>query len=165
MPEITLYFVTGKDNLISRIIRGAELGFPYSHVGAILPDGRLVSAHAPDGVQIRTEVDESPWERWAYIYLPCTQLQATVHTNWLFSQIGKPYDMEAIGYMAEGLLASKPTPSGWPSAWICSSLQFEAIAHPDVGLFPWRPSALRTVTPEMLMYACTGVPGSRMVIR
>ena len=118
MTQIALYFVAGKDNLVSRIIRGAELGFPYSHVGAILPDGRLVSAHASDGVQISTEAGESPWERWAYVYLPCTQLQSTTHTDWLLSQIGKSYDLEAIGYMAEGLLTSKPTPSRWPSEWM-----------------------------------------------
>ena len=163
-PAIRLYFVTGRDTLVSRVIRGAELGFPYSHVGAFLPDGRVVSAHARDGVHVRRIEDEAPWAARADVFIPCTATQRDNHGAWLLSQVGKPYDLVAIGAMLLGLFRGRPAASGWPSAWICSALQFEALAHPDVGLFPWRPTTIRTFTPEMVMVACMGINGSRMVI-
>ena len=53
IDTIRLYFISGKDSLVSPVIRGACMGFPASHVGAILPDDRWISAHFQDGVQIR----------------------------------------------------------------------------------------------------------------
>ena len=160
MSAIKLYFVTGGDSLISRVIRGACMGFPYSHVGAILPSGLLLSAHANDGVQIRTIAGESPWSAWATVTIPCSREQSDAHTAWLLSQVGRAYDMAAIGAMADGSLSGADKASGWTGEWICSDLQFEALAHPGVGLFPWRPANLRTVTPEALMWGCTNITGS-----
>jgi len=48
-------------------------------------------------------------------YAPCAPVQSIALTNWLLYQIGNPYDMEAVGYMAEGLLMSTPAPTAWPS--------------------------------------------------
>ena len=167
MPDhkISLYFITGKDKLVSAIIRGGCMGFPASHVGAILPDGRWISAHAGDGVQYRTEADESPWAYYALVTIPCSKEQSDAHTTWLTGQIGRKYDMAAIAAMAEGMVTGMNRAEGWTGEWICSTLQLEALAHPDVGFFKWRPANLRTTTPRDLMWGCSNIADSTLTFR
>ena len=52
MGLITLRFVSSSD-LVSRIIKGGQMGFGYQHVEALMPDGTLLGAHIQGGVQAR----------------------------------------------------------------------------------------------------------------
>lgn len=163
MAEIVLYFCTG-NNPVSRLIRRAELGFPYSHVGAFLDDTNVISAHWNDGVRFRLITDESPWLNWAWVKIPCTDEQAKNHHRWLRGEVGKPYDKVAIFGLAASMALAHKTADGYPDKWICSTLQYQALA--EVGLMPTiKPAPLRSITPEILMWSCLAIPGARMEIR
>ena len=165
IDTIRLYFISGKDSLVSPVIRGACMGFPASHVGAILPDDRWISAHFQDGVQIRDAAAESPWSYFALVTIPVTKEQSDAHTAWLLRQVGRMYDVAAIAAMAEGVVTGMDRADGWTGEWICSTLQLEALAHPDVGFFPWRPANLRTTTPRDLMWGCANIASATLTFR
>ena len=158
------YFVTGNER-VSRVIRAAEMGFAYSHVGVVMPDGfSLFSAHMQGGVAIRDAESENPWNAWAYVSVPCTQAQYDEFWTFARAQIGKAYDMGAIWDMAGSVLEAKQGQSFDPDAWFCSELQLGGMRA--AGFFDlWIPAPLRTVTPENFMYLLCGIPGSVMTIR
>ena len=162
MASITLYFVSGNE-VISRVIRAAEMGFAYSHVGARGVDGTLISAHMTGGVAARAPDSEDPWTVWADVSIPCTNAQAVSFWAFLESQIGKPYDMGAIWDMAGSVLEAKQSRSGPVDAWFCSELQLAALQF--ARFFPWLPAPLRTVTPQDLFYMVAGLPGATMTPR
>ena len=159
---IRVYFVTGT-GIVSATIRGACMGFPASHTGMILPDDRWISAHHQDGVQLRVEKDEQPWEYFALVTIPCSPEQSLLHTRWCLLQIGKKYDMPAIFAMAEGAFSGHDLASGWSGEWICSTFAVESLAQ--AGFFPWRPANLRTTTPRDLFWGLSNVAGAQLTFR
>jgi len=149
--SVTLRFVSSGD-MISRIIRGAELGFPYQHVEAKMPDGTLLGAHLDGGVQARAADYDKSYAYDLYVEVPCSADQAAAFEAFLRSQVGKPYDLEAIAEMADGFVTGEVP--NWPSkpSWICSALQTAALL--TAGIIKGAPATVRLATPRDVLVAC-----------
>lgn len=147
--SVTLRFVTAGDP-ISRVIRGGEMGFWASHTEALMPDGALLGAHADGGVQARAGNYDTTWTEQLFVNVPCTDDQQAAFEQFLTAQIGKPYDMEAIGEMAVGALTGQQ--QSWPltaSSYICSALQTSALI--TAGILTQAPATPRLTTPRDLL--------------
>ncbi len=146
---IRLRFVTGND-AISVGIRAAEYGFWASHVEAVMPDGMLLGAHYDGGVQARPrDYDHGQFIREDIVGIPVPDLMADKFHSFLKSQIGKPYDIEAIlAFVAQ---------RDWqaPGSWFCSELQAAVLAACG-----WFASSLATefnhITPRDLLLIVSG---------
>jgi hypothetical protein len=147
---IVLRFVTCND-LVSRVIRGGELGFWASHVEAVTPDNCYLGAHADGGVQKRPhDYDVGHWTKQVFVSIPVSMAQETAFWAFLYSQIGAPYDMAAIGDLAEGVI----TPlfgAEKQQKWICSSLQVQALI--TAGVIKSAAATVRLTTPRDLLCA------------
>lgn len=160
---ITLRFVTAGD-LISRAIRGGELGFWASHVECRMPDGTLLGAHADGGVQSRAGDYDTTWSQQLFQEVPCAADQATAFYAFLLKEVGKPYDMEAICELADGFLTGESPNWTDPPSWICSALQTGALLA--AGIIKGAPATVRLATPRDVLIACAalapvGVPELR----
>ncbi|MHB8674545.1 MAG: hypothetical protein ACYDAK_12835 [Candidatus Limnocylindrales bacterium] len=147
---IALQFLHGGD-AASRLIEWFSHGAGYSHVDAVLPDGRLLGArsdnvgNAPPGVQIRDPgyVAGTPV---LTLHLPADTPQETVFYDFLNAQIGKPYD--ALGILA--FVGGRDWRA--PDSWFCSELC--AAALEACGYFPWPlASTTNKITPADLLLA------------
>jgi hypothetical protein len=154
MASITLRFVSS-DDLISRVIRGAELGFPYQHVECRMPDGTLLGAHIDGGVQARAAGYDTTWKRQLFVDLPCTDAQAAAFGAFLAAQIGKPYDQEAIAELADGVLTGEAPAWTSPASWICSALQTGALLA--AGIIKGAPATVRLATPRDVLVGCAAL--------
>ncbi len=118
---IRIRFVGG-NNLISRGISAAEYGFWAIHAEAVMPDGTLLGAHWDGGVKARPAgYDKGQYTRDLIVEIRTDQATADVFHAWLRSQIGKPYDIEAIlAFVAR---------RDWqePDSWFCSELIAAAL--------------------------------------
>ena len=160
--EIVIYGTQSPTLFGSAIGRG-ELGFRYRHVGARLRNGLMISAHWRDGVKFRHE--ESAFTHWTDVHIPCTQEQEDAWEAWLRKQVGRKYDWGAIAGMAYSLISGAPGRGGWTGEWFCASLMYEGLAEPGVNIVTWRPGSIRSVTPEILIWGLSFIPGSRRDIR
>lgn len=152
MTAVTLRFVTCSD-LISHAIRGGEMGFWASHVEALMPDNSLLGAHADGGVRARMrDYDKGQWTQELYVTLPCTDFQANAFREFLTGQVGKPYDMMAIGEMALGVLTGEAPDWRASAAWICSALQTAALLA--AGIIKSAPATVRLATPRDVLMMC-----------
>lgn len=118
---IRLRFVTCNDP-ISAGIRAAEYGFWASHTEAVMPDGTLLGAHYDGGVQARAaDYDHGKFSQDLIVALPAPPEMADAFHAYLRSQLGKPYDVQAI--------LAFVTRRNWqdPEAWFCSELQAAAL--------------------------------------
>ena len=151
---IILRFVSS-DDLASRIIRGAELGFTYQHVEAQMADGTLLGAHISGGVQARAADYDIAYQQDLYVELPCADAQSVVFENFLRGQLGKPYDVLALAEMADGVLTGEAP--DWPSSpsWICSALQTAALL--TAGVIKGAPATVRLATPRDVLVACAAL--------
>jgi hypothetical protein len=130
---IVLQFVAS-DGITSSLIEWFSHG-RFSHVDAVMPDGRLLGSqgHAigavPAGVQIRPANYETFAARQV-VTLTATPEQEAAFWAFVKAQIGKPYDTTAIA----GFVAGR----NWreDDSWMCSELQSAALeaagffAHP-----------------------------------
>lgn len=160
--SITLRFVGGAGktdilgSLVSRTIAGAELGFWADHVEALTPDGTLLGAHAKGGVQARPKgYDGADYAQDLYVTLPATDIKSAAFYATLASQIGKPYDMAAIGEMAVGVLAGEAPDWQTSPSWICSALQIAALL--TAGIVHAAPATVRLATPRDVMMMCAAL--------
>ena len=133
MPEtgrtITLRFIRGRGPLSALIawFGGGE----YSHVDFRMADGAWLGARSdriggvPAGVQVRPADYIKPLHEMR-LSLKVTLEQYRDHFEFLYSQVGKPYDHWAI----YGFIAGR----NWrhPSAWVCSELQCAAAESADI---------------------------------
>lgn len=163
MPNVALRFVTAND-LISRAIRGGELGFWASHVECRMPDGTLLGAHVDGGVQARAGDYDATWSQQLFVDVPCNAAQAAAFYSFLASQIGKPYDLTAIGEMADGFTTGEAPDWVQSPAWICSALQMGALIASGIALAA--PATVRLATPRDVLVACgmvaaIGIPEMR----
>ena len=165
--SIILRFVSSND-IVSRIIRGGELGFLYQHVEAKMADGTLLGAHWDDGVQARAADYDKAYEYDLYVTIPCTDEQAATFETFLWSQVGKPYDEVAIAELADGFVTGEAP--NWPNSpsWICSALQTAALL--TAGIIKGAPATVRLATPRDVLVACAalttiGEPTPRSTIR
>lgn len=148
---ITLRFVTCNDS-VSNTIRRGEMGFWASHVEALMPDGKLLGAHAAGGVQECTsDYDASLWTQQLYVPVPCGAAQTQTFEMFLKSQLGKPYDMPAIEEMALGILTGEAPNWQQKPSWICSALQTAALLM--AGIIKGAPATVRLATPRDVLVA------------
>lgn len=116
-------------------------GGGFSHVDAMLPDGRLLGARSdvigviPPGVQIRS-ADYEKWPKRLLLEIPCTVEQSKDFHGFLQGECGKPYDRLAI----VGFAINR----NWrdEDSWFCSELVTRALEVagicPDLRLTPNR---------------------------
>lgn len=154
MASITLRFVTAND-LISRAIRGGEMGFPFSHVECKMPDGTLLGAHAQGGVQARAADYDKAWTKQLFVDVPCDDGEAAAFYTFLREQLGKDYDMEAICEMAEGAVTGEAPDWQNSPSWICSALQTAALL--TAGIIKGAPATVRLATPRDVLVACAAL--------
>lgn len=148
---ITIRFVGGND-LISRGIRLVEYGFWATHVETLMPDGTLLGAHASGGVQARPkDYDKGKFSKELFLPIPATPQQTDAFHTFLRTQIGRPYDFEAI----VGIVAQRD----WQNdkAWMCSELVAAGLCQDNVGIFPPHlATEFNHVTPRDLLLIVSG---------
>lgn len=158
MSAITLQFVR-EAKLTSAAIAWFTQG-EFSHVDAVLPDGRLLGCYEgsfgdiPPGVQIRP-VGYRRWARQTRFTIPVTDAQHLAWQNFLLAQIGKPYDWRVIAGFVTGL-NWRAMPPG--SAWVCSQVQAGALEAGKI--VPALYLSMNKIAPNplaLLVSGCTGV--------
>lgn len=151
-PAIVIQFV-GADDLASEAIEWFTQG-NVSHVDIVLPGGELLGARndhvggKPPGVQVRP-AGYARWPRVIRAELPAlNQDMVDLAHRIALSQVGKPYDKEAIlGFV---------TGRDWrdDAAWFCSELVCWSLER--CGWFPYRlATPMNKLPPEMLLVACS----------
>jgi uncharacterized protein YycO len=142
---IRMQFVLGS-GLSSRAIAWFSSGH-FSHVDAILPNGRLLGArsdqigHVPPGVEIRAPFYEK-WKERVVMTLVTDRAKERAFYDFLHAQLGKPYDKTAIWGFVTG--------RDWrdDKAWFCSELQTAALEI--AGIFPTLYAPRNKITPATL---------------
>src|SRR6185312_12035087 len=96
MSKITLRFVGGT-SFVSDTIKRFEYGFWASHVEAVLPNGTIISADMDKGVtQFPLDYNTGTFDRELYVTIATTKVISDKFYAFLRSQLGKPYDTEAV---------------------------------------------------------------------
>lgn len=140
-------------DILSDIIAWFSQG-TFSHVDAITSDNGLLGARSDcdPGVRVRS------WNYANFVLrivadIPCTEKQYDDFWSFLDSQIGKPYDQEAILAFA--------VDRDWreDDSWICSELQAAALEY--AGVFPKLYLAANKITPVALALAVSTIPGTK----
>lgn len=129
----------------------------FSHVDAVLEDGRLLGSRndsvggQPPGVQIRPP-DYVTFSRKVAMTIPATQDQSAAFYDFLASQLGKPYDTTAIWAFVLN--------RNWreEDSWICSELQ--SAAGEAAGITPTLYLAANKITPVGCALAFSAVGGT-----
>ncbi len=149
MPQIRHQFVLGA-GLSSRLIAWYGQGWGgYSHVDAVLADGRLLGARSdqvggqPAGTHIRPAGYER-WKRRTVVTLECTPAEYAGWEAALRAKIGTPYGKWDI---VDFILGRDNHQDGH---WICSALQINALQHIRRVPYPLSIPAHR-VTPDDLL--------------
>ena len=127
---------------------------PYSHVDTVLPDGRLLGARsdevggAPAGVQIRDPGYVGSNRSCASTWRPATSRRKSSY-DFARSQIGKPYDEQAILAFVAG--------RNWqdPEAWFCSELVAAGLEYASIVLPLAAPTA--KITPADLILILSAI--------
>ena len=132
----------------------------YSHVDSVLPDGRLFGARsdnvggAPPGVQAR-EPSYLGSEKVFRVELATTADETVKYYDWLWTQVGKPYDKQGIlGFIVD---------RDWrdPNTWFCSELVAAGLEYCEY--FPYPLAAITNkITPGDLLSLCS--VGTRITI-
>lgn len=154
MAELKLQFVC-EAALSSRAIAWFSSGH-FSHTDCMLDDGTLLGARddavggKPPGVQIRPQ-GYAKWISRVVMRIPCTTNQKNLYTDFLLSQVGKPYDSEAIWAFFFD--------RDWreDDSWICSELV--SAAGEKSGIFPALYLAANKITPVSCALAFSAVGG------
>ena len=110
-------------------------GGRFSHVDAILSDGRLLGARSdhvggmPPGVQIRP-AKYANWVEVYRVYLTTAPLPEHLFYEFLVHQLNKPYDKIGIFDFVFGVAHDR----NWrdESAWFCSELIVAALEYAGI---------------------------------
>jgi uncharacterized protein YycO len=122
------------------------------HAEAVMPDGTLLGAHFSGGVQIRPKgYDAAIVKREEIVSLPCSDAVEQSFLDFLKSQIGKPYDFEAI--------AALVIERNWrsPESWFCSELQTAALERAGY-LLPLAADVAKITPRDLLILLSARVP-------
>lgn len=149
MGKITLRFVGGT-SLVSDTIKRFEYGFWASHVEAVMPDGGVISADMDKGVaQFQIDYNAGTFDREIYVTIETAQSIVDKFYAFIHSQLGKPYDTEAVLGIGLG--------RDWRNdgSWFCSELDAAGLC--EAGLFPSHlADDLNHVTPRDLLLILSG---------
>lgn len=127
---------------------------PFSHVGALMPDGSELGARSdrvggkPAGVQIRPG-DYAKFATQVVFTVPATEAQEGAFYDFLHKQIGKPYDKsDILGFV---------TGRNWrqDDAWICSELVSRAAELSTI--MPYLYLAANKITPGAAALAFSAI--------
>lgn len=159
MQPIELHFSLGV-GFTSALIAYFGYGYGgYSHVDAILSDGRLAGARADrvggaePGFRIRPPNYE-PWKRSATLTIPATAQEHARWEAWQLAQVGDGYDQRDI----LGLIVGEPLNSG-NGHWICSAAQLFGLQQ--IGKMPANlPFIAQQTTPNAVLFAGAAIGGS-----
>jgi hypothetical protein len=152
---IRLQFIAENDPG-SRLIQWFSAG-EFSHVDAVLPDGMLLGARSnvvkgiKAGVQVRPQ-EYLEFSKQAILAVPATETQERAFYNFLYMEIGKPYDHTAI----LAFLFNR----GWrdTDSWYCSEL---VAAAGEAGfLFPRLVVPVNKITPVACSLLYSTIRGS-----
>lgn len=157
MAEISLQFCR-EARLTSDIIAWFT-GGKFSHVDAYVPDGLLGAYEREsckrDACSIGPGVFIRPPGYATFVVkvrfdIAATDRQRDRWLAFLYRQIGKPYDWDAI--------AAFPLGRTWraPNSWICSELQAAALEF--AGIVPQLYLAASKITPVSLALALSALP-------
>jgi hypothetical protein len=148
---------------LSGLIARFEGGSKYTHVGCLINNSQVISAHWQDGVRLRLIKNEGDYKYMMQIKISCSDEIAKQHKDWLYSQLSRDYDKTALIAMAYRMLTGTPGRSGWSGQWFCSDLQAEGIIK--FGFYPSiKVGILRSITPDILAWICGGIKGSEINI-
>ena len=155
---IRIRFVTC-DDVVSRIIRGAQMGFWASHVEADI-GGSYLGAHASGGVAIRPySYDDGQWTQQLFVEVPTTwswgKEQEAKFLAFLHAQVGKGYDFDALGEMAIGVVRGEAPNWTLSTKWICSALITGALV--SSGVIKAAPTTVRVATPRDVLCCLSGL--------
>ena len=151
MATLRIRFVNA-GGVSSAIIRAAQLGFLYTHVDVAVPGGYL-GAHARGGVAIRPAGYDGARAIERFFELDVTEAQAEHFNDFLRSQLGKPYDLSAIGdfaLAAIGIRFRVAAPGDWRdhARWFCSELVVAALIDAGILVLPADLFDARHISPE-----------------
>jgi hypothetical protein len=148
MASITLQFVEDS-TIVDPVIKWYSHGWA-THVDTVIYDQddnqeKLLGARMKGGVSIRP-LNYNKFKRIERVTLPVTQRQYDAYHDFLFAQIGKPYDDTAILGFAFG--------RDWRADghWMCSEMESSALEHCKFFPFPLAQPANR-ITPTDLLLA------------
>ena len=151
---ITLQFIGGRD-LVSEVIEWFSAG-SIAHVDAVMPDGELLGARVhPDGAPAAgVQLRKSGYKAIDKRIRVTLEGDADTFHGLARSQLGKPYDSEAILAFAAN--------RDWrdPSKWFCSELIGWLLEQ--VHVFPPLATPSNKLPPEMLLVACSALETTRI---
>ena len=143
--EIVLQFSTQND-VGGWAIRVFDHGFWATHVDSVLPGGDLLGARFSGGVAIR-KPGYASFSRTQTVSLATTEDIAADYYAFLHQQLGKAYDVEAIG----GFVVCR----NWrdDDMWFCDELVFAGLERK---FLPYKlPMTINRLTPADLMLVCS----------
>lgn len=155
---VRLRFVDTESSLVSRIIRSAEMGALWSHVECVTPDGKYLGSVMngnPDGVAARDPTYDTTWTRELFVDVPATAEQEAAFWKAAYSRIGTPYDLEALGIMADGVLTGSAPDLGSTNSLICSAFQTQNLLA--AGIVKTAPFSVRLATPRDVLAMCAAL--------
>jgi hypothetical protein len=164
---VRLRFVEdGPHDLVARVIRGAQMGLPWSHVEAVTPEGPYLGSRFAGGVQARQPSYDTEWVRQLFVDVPATVEQEAAFWAFLTSKIGLPYDDIAICEMAAGALLGTVPEWDVAIAYICSAAQAAALLSAE--FIKEAPAGIRLATPRDVLAMCgtlttIGPPQTRII--
>ena len=158
MSALQVRFVTCEDP-VSRAIRGALHGFPFSHVELIWPESQeVIGAFIELGIAFRPfDYGKDEWTKTLVVTVPCLPEEAQKALAFAKSQVGTPYDVAALLSMVQGaLVAHLP---GWDKSesYICSAFVTTVLLH--AGVFKSFPIDPREATPRDVLVGLAALVG------
>ena len=144
---IVLQFACGTD-FTSKAIDWFSHGW-WSHVDAVLPDGRLLGARFSGGVAIRP-ADYLGTTKIQQVNLPCSDDMSAKFYEFLNTQVGKAYDKTAIA----AFIFNRDWQN--PKDWYCSELQASGLV--TCGYLPHKLAIPNNkITPSDLYFLLSGL--------
>jgi len=137
-----IYILASKGiSFVSTLIRWYQFGFPYTHIAYVTNyDSPDFEPHNPQVIEawlpkVRFGYfaeTHTPGTEFTVFRLKVTQHQKEVIENFLYNQIGRPYDL--IGLLAFLTRIKKVAKNNF---WFCSELVFRAIKEAGISLLKY----------------------------
>ena len=170
MSDVYVYILASKGiSLSSMLIRWYQFGFPYTHIAYVTnynsPDfnphnPKVIEAWFPKVRIGYFSESHTPGTKFTIFRLKVTQQQKEVIENFLYNQIGRPYDI--IGLLT---FLTRLKRIARNKFWFCSELVFRAIKEAGIDLLKY--TSPEEVTPALFLKSpllekvyCSHTPGN-----